>query len=135
MKGLWSFVLFVAFGTGFAVLLWNGFGEFHFSGNQFRMNTIYKEGYPALYVRDFRVKQGEKVRLSDKVVAKDVNGENLNDVIQFVDRKRKKTGREFDTSVPGCYGVEVSVQSRVTGKKAEKRMTILVDGRVLDGIT
>ena len=147
MRGFWftygktvlSLLLMLLFAAGLGALIsksWEICGTVAETGGQ-TMGVKEKDsisfiaGKPLLYAKSVRVIQGEELLLSSLATAKDVDGENLDSMIRFIDEKGNTLHNEFDTSEPGCYSLKLSVRSSISGKTARKTIMVLVDGRVL----
>jgi hypothetical protein len=146
MRGFWhiygktaaGIVCMIALAIGLMALIWKGWGKYAVmygmsvqeenSGN----SGIQSLDRPVLYVKNIRVPQGQKLLLSSITAARDVDGTNLDSQLCFTDSNGKTLKNSFDTSVPGCYSLTVTVCSRKTGRKARKTMMILVDGRCME---
>lgn len=93
---------------------------------------------PVLYVKDFKVKSGEKVDVGTYLSARDFDRRDLSNSIQAaeIDANGKRISayknilgenEEKSWGSPGIYRYLVRVQSPVTGKVMEKRLLVLVD--------
>lgn len=93
---------------------------------------------PVLYVKDFKVKSGEKVDFGTYLSAQDFDRRDLSNSIQAaeIDTNGKRISayknilgenEEKSWGPPGIYRYLVRVQSPVTGKVMEKRLLVLVD--------
>jgi hypothetical protein len=146
MQGFWQtygktasgVILMLVFATGLVLVLRKGWSEYATAGNLNLENDDNAEekvtvsDKPILYVKSLRVLQGEELLLSSIAAAKDIDGEKLNEDIHFTDEAGCELENVFDTSIPGCYPLTVSVNSRQTGRRIKKRIVILVDGRCLE---
>ncbi len=93
---------------------------------------------PVLYVKDFKIKSGEKVDFGTYLSALDFDQRDLSTCIQVAERdangKRISAyknifgeNEESSWETPGIYRYLVRVQSPVTGKVTEKRLLVLID--------
>lgn len=103
-----------------------------FSSNEERRTS------PVLYVKDFKVKSGEKVDFGSYLSALDFDRRDLSNCIQVAERDasgkvitayKNIIGEDEEKrwGIPGIYRYLVRVQSPVTGKVTEKRFLVLVD--------
>ncbi len=103
-----------------------------FSSNEERRTS------PALYVKDFKVKSGEKVDFKSYLSAFDFDRGDLSSYIQVAERDdsgkvvtayQNILGEDAEKSwgAPGIYRYLTRVQSPVTGKVTEKGLLVLVD--------
>ncbi|MCI8365644.1 MAG: hypothetical protein HFG34_11970 [Eubacterium sp.] len=126
-------VVFMSFLAG-----WNRAGgvsdseKTNFSSNEERRTP------PELYVKDFKVKSGEKVDFGSYLSALDFDRRDLSSWIQVaeMDASGKVVtaynnilgeDEEERWGTPGIYRYLVRVQSPITGKVTEKRLLVLVD--------
>lgn len=104
----------------------------NFSTNEERRTS------PELYVKDFKVRSGEKVNFGLYLSALDFDRKDLSSCIQVAEREasgkvitayKNIFGEDKDKrwGTPGIYRYLVRVQSPITGKVAEKRFLVLVD--------
>lgn len=104
----------------------------NFSSNEERRTP------PELYVKDFKVKSGEKVDFGLYLSALDFDRRDLSSCIQAAERDvngrriseyKNIFGEERENrwETPGIYRYFVRVRSPVTGKVTEKRLLVLVD--------
>lgn len=127
-------------GTGLFATAFFALALFIFLGQGMRMYGAMEDGAgqmesekerirgdkPVIQADHIRVRQGEKKTVSSLVHAWDIDGKSLDAMIQYSDASFDS----LDTLKPGKYAVTFSVYSRITGKKAQKTIIILIDGRV-----
>lgn len=110
----------------------------NFSTNEERRTS------PELYVKDFKVKSGEKKDFAEYLSAMDFNRGDLSACIQVAERdvngrriseyKNILGGKgESSWGKPGIYRYFVRVRSPVTGKVTEKKFLVLVDYSSIEG--
>lgn len=103
-----------------------------FSSNEERRTS------PVLFVKDFKVKSGEKVDFGSYLSALDFDRGDLSSCIQVAERDasgkvitayKNILGEDEEKrwGTPGIYRYLVRVQSPITGKVTEKRLLVLVD--------
>lgn len=83
-----------------------------------------------IYTACRRIKQGDKVALSDFAKACDVDGSDLSDKLKCYDEEGNLLSGFLDTQKPGIRSLLWEVESICTGRRIRKKMTVLVDGRV-----
>lgn len=123
--------------TGLFFLLGRGLGQYGAARSSNREEIFYREDRgrnrygdrPTLYVESVRILQGENRRLGELVYARDVDGNRLDKNVRCTDEKGNVFPNRLNTLLPGCYPVTFSVRSAITGKKTQKTVLILVDGR------
>lgn len=89
-----------------------------------------KSRLPQIYAVNRRILQYEKIAVSHLAKAVDVDGHDINDELCCYDEKGEKISGFFDTSRPGKFLLKWKVRSQVNGRRAEKSILVLVDGRV-----
>lgn len=94
-------------------------------------STIRMVEGPQLRTRSIRVKQGERVLLSQLAQATDEYGNDISSQLVFRSISGKKEIGRFSTAKAGIYEVDIQVKSPVSGKEISKKIQILVDGRVM----
>lgn len=110
----------------------------NFSTNEERRTS------PKLYVKDFKVKSGEKKDFAEYLSALDFDRGDLSACIQVAERdmdgrriseyKNILGGKgENRWGEPGIYRYFVRVRSPVTGKVTEKKFLVLVDYNGIEG--
>lgn len=72
---------------------------------------------PVLYGEDFKIRQGEKVDFSGHMAAVDFDGSDITSRITVVCKEEKKGIRIYS----------LTVRSLVTGKSAQRNVTVLLD--------
>lgn len=114
------------------LFLWKQMGN---TANEQKMvtdnsGTKMAEG-PQLRTKSIRVKQGERVLLSQLAQAIDEYGNDISSQLVFRGLPEKKEIGRFPTAKAGIYEVDIQVKSPVSGKEISKKIQILVDGRVM----
>lgn len=121
---LFALSLFILLGQGMRM-----YGDLEDGAGRMESKREIKQGdKPVIQADHIRIRQGEKKTVSSLVHAWDIDGKSLDAMIQYSDA----SGRHFDgldTLKPGKYTVTFSVHSRITGKKTQKTIIILIDGR------
>lgn len=84
---------------------------------------------PKIYAVNRCLTQGEKITLSDLAHASDVDGRDISDRLRCYDEKGSLLSGFFDTKDPGKWILSWEVESRITGRRARKKIFVLVDGR------
>jgi hypothetical protein len=88
---------------------------------------------PSIYAVNRRVKQGEQVSLKSMARAVDADGSDLSSQLECYGADGRRLTGNIDTKVPGQYVLTWRVKSICNGKRVQKKMIVLVDGRVRSG--
>lgn len=123
-------VLFVL--CGLCLLLYRGLRRFGVVGDSQSsglFQNIEKMERPVIYASDRKVTQGEKVPISELGSAYDGDGTDLHKYLK-IKTVSGMAVHAIHTEKAGIFDWVLWVQSPVTGKKAEKYIRILVDGKV-----
>lgn len=109
---------------------WRSYGIVADGGKAaFTQNSAWGEE-PVIDARSCRLAQGEPVKLTELISARDGDGSDLTEALHFQDRSGNELSGNLDTGTPGEYPVTITVKSPRTGKEGRKKILILVDGRV-----
>lgn len=84
---------------------------------------------PQIYAVSRRLKQGEKIAVSDLAHASDADGRDISDRLRCYDEEGTCLSGFYDTGKPGKWVLSWEVESVLTGRRARKRIIVLVDGR------
>lgn len=132
----YSLIVFVIFAL-FALLLlflvcrwWQDFGVVSDQkGNDFETATI-QRAKPIIKADNCKFAQYEKIALGSLAEAYEVTGEDISEYVQFFDEKGKELNGNLSTEKAGEYFLNMRIKSPYSGKRAEKRIQILIDGRL-----
>lgn len=124
-------ILFVAGVMGMLIYWqWNLCGMVSESEDMFMEHVSVKKKELALYVNNCTVIQGEKVMLNRLAGAEDEEGEDISHQIVYRDEDGQLLQGRLDTKKAGIRRLSVSVKSPKTGRLLQRKLLVLVDGRV-----
>lgn len=84
---------------------------------------------PQIFAVNRRLKQGDKIALSTLARACDLDGSDISNRLRCYDERGKQRFGFFDTGKAGKWILSWEVTSRITGRRARKKIIVLVDGR------
>lgn len=119
--------------AGVILLLWKAWYDYGMAPDgakaAFTRNGVWEEK-PVIDAVSRRVCQGESVRLTDLASARDGSGDDLTDQLIFSDASGRRLSGYLNTAVPGEVPIHIRIISPDTGMQSEKRILVLIDGRV-----
>ncbi len=107
---------------------WGRFGIVEDPAAEGRFREMREMDRPVIYAADRKILQGDEIAVEDLGSAYDSDGTSLQEYLEV--KAVSGTSVDIDTDRAGIYDRILRVQSPVSGKTCERRIRILVDGKV-----